>query len=419
MRRAIPLGCTGLLLTLCAAATLAAEPAPAAAPAPTSGDIGALVQKGTVTLNFRYRYEFVDDDAFDEDANASTLRSRLTLQSGVWRNFAFLAEFDDVREIVADEFNAGDGNTPGRTEYPVVADPEGTELNQAYVDFKGLANTTLRAGRQRINLDNQRFVGGVGWRQNEQTFDAASAAYDSGIVHLFYAWVEGVRRFPGDDVPAGDHEQDDTHIANARIDLKGWGALTGYYYGIDNLDAPAFSTSTFGARFAGLRDLEPFDVRYAVEFAEQSDAADNPVSYDASYYLLDGGIVVKNFDVGAGWEILEGDEDAAGKAFRTPLATLHAFNGWVDKFLTTPPEGLEDRYVKAKATFGNALFELRFHDFDGEDSGEDLGQEWDAQVGYQFHKRLRADLIAGDFESDDPRYTDTLKAWLMVTVALP
>lgn len=394
----------------------------AAESAPSANDgIGALVDDGTVTLNFRHRYEFVDDESFGEDANASTLRSRLTLQSGAWEGFAFLAEFDDVREIVYDDFNAGEGNTPGRTEYPVVGDPEGTEVNQAYVDYKGIAYTTLRVGRQRINLDNQRFVGGVAWRQNEQTFDAASVGIDKDNLHFFYAWVEGVRRIWGDDVPAGDHEQDGTHLVNARADFAGIGTLAAYYYGIDNLDSPSFSTDTFGARFSGLRDLEPVDVRYAAEFATQSDAHDNPVSYDANYYLLEGGVIFQGVDVGLGWEVLEGDEDEAGKAFRTPLATLHAFNGWVDKFLTTPPEGLDDKFVKVKGTFGNTLVEFRYHTFAGEDSGDSIGDEWNLQVGQQFHKRLRGDFIFGDFQSSDPRaaYQDTMKVWVMLTASLP
>ena len=59
--------------------------------------------------------------------------------------------------------------------------------------------------------------------------------------------------------------------------------------------------------------------------------------------------------------------------------------------------------------------------FDGEDSGDSIGDEWNLQVGQQFHKRLRGDFIFGDFQSSDPRaaYQDTMKVWVMLTASLP
>ena len=53
----------------------------------------------------------------------------------------------------------------------------------------------------------------------------------------------------------------------------------------------------------------------------------------------------------AGYEVLEG-APTGGLAFVTPLATLHKFQGWADKFLATPASGIEDAYI---AVFGNAL----------------------------------------------------------------
>lgn len=383
-------------------------------------DVGNLLSGGKAKLNLRYRYENVDDDAFAEEAKAGTLRTRLTLESGKFHDFSGAIEFDNISEVVNDDFNAGEGNTPGRTMYPVVADPEGTEINQLYADYTGFESTRLRVGRQRITLDNHRFVGNVGWRQNEQTYDALSGSWDRDNVHLFYAYVDDVKRIFGEDVPAGHHNQDNTHLLNGRIDVAGLGSVTGYYYHIDNEDSPGFSTGTFGARLVGQQDIDSFGVRYALEFARQKEVSDNPVSYDANYYLIDAGVVLANFDFGLGWEVLGGDDDVAGKAFRTPLATLHAFNGWADKFLATPNAGLDDKYAKAKATFGSFSAEAIYHDFGAEDSGDDFGDEWDLVVGYQFHPRLRADLKLADFDGDSgSSYSDTTKFWVMVTASLP
>ncbi len=387
--------------------------------ADASERVADLIEKGSVNLALRYRYEGVDDDAFSKDADASTLRTRLTLASGSFMDFSGLLEFDNISEVIADDFDAGFGNTPNRTEYPLVADPDGTEINQLYVDYDGVEHLKLRLGRQRITLDNHRFIGNVGWRQNEQTYSGLSAAWNRDNVHVSYAYIDDVRRIPGEEVPAGRDEQDNTHFLNGRLDVAGIGAISGYYYHIDSHDSPGFSTATFGVRLAGKQDLDNLAVRYAAELAHQRDAGDNPASYDANYYVLDGGIVLENVDVGIGWEVLEGNAGAANEAFRTPFATLHAFNGWADKFLATPAEGLDDRYVKAKATFGNLIAEARYHRFEGEDSGDDLGDEWNLQVGYQFEPRLRADLVFADFDGDDPRYSDTTKFWVMVTATLP
>ena len=47
-----------------------------------------------------------------------------------------------------------------------------------------------------------------------------------------------------------------------------------------------------------------------------------------------------------GWERLSGSEREG--QFQTPLATLHAFNGWADKFLSTPVNGIEDLYFRVR-----------------------------------------------------------------------
>jgi hypothetical protein len=378
-----------------------------------------LIDGGEVALSFRYRYEGVDDDAFAKDADASTLRSRLSLQSGEYREFDFFVEVDDVRELVWDDFNAGQGNSPSRTEYPVVADPEGTEINQVYVDYNGFKDWTLRFGRQRINLDNQRFIGGVGWRQNEQTFDAVQIDYQSEAWSATYSFVNKVRRIFGDDVSAGTHDQDGTHLLNVAGDIAGLGKLVGYYYRIDNEDDAAASTSTFGARLTGsYKPNEDLKVRYAAEFARQSDIANNPSDFHANYWHLDAGIAVGIYDVGLGWEVLTGDADSTSyEAFRTPLATLHAFNGGADKFLRTPSAGLDDKYVKFMATPGRAVVQIRYHDFEADDGGLNLGDEIDIHVGYKLTDRFSGGIYYASFDGSNG-VSDTDKVWLQASFAL-
>ena len=423
-----------LAATLAALLTTAVATQPAAAQTAaatdstqaTSTSWRTFMDDADAALSFRYRFEHVDDDDFDERAKASTLRTRLSLKSGEAHGLSMLLEFEDVREVGADDFNAGGGNTPSRSDYPVVADVEGTEVNQAYADYRH-GGFRARVGRQRINLDNQRFVGGVGWRQNEQTFDAVKLDYGSEQhrnIKAQYVYVSRVRRIFGDDVPAGRHDQDGTHLLNVSLDAGAAGRLVGYHYRIDNEDALAFSTSTTGLRLTGsalLNDTgtagDDLELKYTAEFATQTDTADNPNDYRASYWNLDAAIAFGQYDVGLGWEVLDGDDGRSGEAFVTPLATLHAFNGWADRFLSTPPAGLDDRYLKVGVNAGRALARLRYHRFEAADGGGDLGQEVDVQLGYKVNDWLRADLFAAYFDGDGTT-RDTEKLWFMLTASL-
>jgi hypothetical protein len=383
-----------------------------------SSAIEDLVRDGSFDLSFRYRFEFVDDDAFSENAEASTLRSRLTLTSGEVAEFQLMVELDDVRELIWDDFNAGGGNTPNRSRFPIVADPEGTEVNQAYVDYSGFENIQLRMGRQRINLDNQRFVGGVGWRQNEQTYDAFMVRYTDQMFSGSYTYVDNVNLIFGEDVRAGDHRQDGTHLLNASTEIANIGSLSGYYYHIDNEDQRLFSTSTLGLRLTGKPTIEDLSLHYEVEYARQEDAGNNPSSYDADYLHLDVGIVLDDLDVAVGFEQLGAER---GGRFVTPLGTLHAFNGWADKFLAggsgNPASGLEDTYIKAQYAFDDFKLQALYHRFESDINSRDLGDELNISFGGPVNEYFRADFFYADFDGDSG-ISDTVKIWLMLSATL-
>ena len=386
-------------------------------------DWPTLTRDSDVKFSFRYRYEGVDDDRFSKDAEASTLRSRLSLSSGRLQGFQFFIEAEDITEIGADDYNGGAGNSPERTQYPVVADPRGTDLNQVYVDYKN-GSWNVRAGRQRINFDNQRFIGGVGWRQNEQTYEGFKVGFSNDSYNVQYAYIDEVKRIFGDEVAAGEHQQGATHLLNISGSIDNVGKVTGYYYLIDNEDALAFSTATYGVRLGGKKELtEPVDqdaatvLRYTVEYAHQSDTGDNPVSYGANYWNLDGGVILGQWDLGLGWEVLGGNANKPGAAFRTPLATLHAFNGWADMFLATPNAGLDDRYLKVKFVQGKAVAQLRYHLFEAQDGGSDFGDEIDLSFAYKINDWLRADAKYARFQGDRG-FADVSKFWLMMTAKL-
>ncbi len=123
---------------------------------------------GTASGDIRYRYEFVDQDNSLNNARASTIRTRLGYRTGEYQGFEAFLEAENVTAVGNENYNS---TINGNTKRSVVADPTETEINQAYLRYKGFENTSLTYGRQRIALDNHRFIGNVGWRQNEQTFD--------------------------------------------------------------------------------------------------------------------------------------------------------------------------------------------------------------------------------------------------------
>ncbi|MBS94521.1 MAG: hypothetical protein CL799_08800 [Chromatiales bacterium] len=375
--------------------------------------IGKAFDDDLLSLSLRYRYETVDDDAKTRDATASTLKTSLTI-APKGDNWSFLAQIDNVSRIGNDRFN---DTRNGETTYPKVVDPDGTDINQFFVSYTGFKDTTLAAGRQRITRANQRFIGGIIWRQNEQTYDAASVSYDNDKLDLYYSYISNVERLYGPDSGTPlDNLDSETHLLDALYTISPTLKIFGYGYFMDfESDAPTLSNQTIGLRVTGKAGSEDgVNVDYQVEFASQEDHGDNPIDYDANYYLLDATLNVSDFGFRAGYEVLEGDDDA-GEAFRTPLATLHKFQGWADKFLTTPDAGIEDAYIGATAKFLGGKFSLTYHDFSAETGSADWGDEIDISMLWKIGKQYSVLLKAAEFDADsEGGMTDATKVWVQL-----
>jgi hypothetical protein len=404
------------LAGLCAAA--AAEP-PAAPTATDAGaapaSLGTAISGGKAHLDFRYRLESVDQGGFDNDATASTLRTRLNYETREWRDTTAFVEADNVTVLGDDE--AYNSSVNGVTDRPLIADPEYTELNQAWLRIT-LDRMTGTLGRQRITLDNQRFVGNVGWRQNEQTYDAVTLIASAlPRIRLEYAYLANVNRVTGPDEGSQPADyRSNSHLLNARLDLGGVGSLTGFAYLLDLENAPALSSSSYGLHWTGTHAAtEKVKLNWIASIAWQQDYADNPSDVSAMYYLAEAGIGEERFALKAGYEVLGGD-DQPNRAFQTPLATLHVFQGWADKFLTTPAAGVEDLYVGASGTIGGVTLQVVWHDFEAEAASIDYGSEWDASAGYRFGKRYDVLLKVADYRADGFA-TDTTKLWMQFSAS--
>lgn len=382
-------------------------------------DLASAITSGKASVAGRYRYEHVDQDNILDDADASTLRLRLNYRTGQWNGWSGFAEYDHVFHVLVDDFNSGGGTSPNRSDYSVVADPEGSDLNQAYLDYVMDDDWKFRFGRQRILLDNQRHVGGVGWRQNEQTYDALTlnaAAFEN--TELSYSYVANVRRIFGQTVPGGKSKLDG-HLFNARVSLPDGWSLVPYFYFLDynEISDAANSTSTFGARLAGGFEAGDGKLALVAELARQSDAGDNPTSYDALYAHFGATWTLENsLSLGLAYESLGADSDA-GTAFRTPLATLHAFQGWADVFVPpgTAPAGIDDLFATVKYKAGRWNLTAVYHDFSAEAGGGDYGTEFDISAGRKLGENYGVLFKGAFFSSDSLLYDDTNKIWIMLT----
>lgn len=387
-----------------------------ASPCALAAGVGAALDEGEATLELRYRYEFVDTAGFADDAHASTLRGRLNWRSGDAAGFGLTLEFDAVATVLADDYNSGAGtSSPSRDRYPVIADPDYAEVNQAYLRYTGWPRTEWRVGRQRILLDNQRFVGGVGWRQNEQTYDAVSIEHRArGGVEVFYGFVANVNRIFGGHVAAGDHASA-THLLNLSKTFADGPKLTGYVYALDNRDAPAASTTTAGMRLVGETRFPRRAATYLLEYARQRERANNPVDFSASHFRAEGGLGFGPLTLHVGYELLGGERNRSGAAFRTPLATLHAFNGWADQFLATPDAGLTDAFAGLSGPAGQWRWQATLHAFASDAGGESFGEELDLSAQRKLAARYGLQLKAAYFRADAAALRDTTKLWLVLS----
>ena len=363
-------------------------------------------------LNARLRYEHVDQPATDADALTIRLRSGIEISVS---DFSFLAEAEGTLAVVED-FNSTTNGNGGL--FSVVADPENVELNRLQIQYSGIEKTKFTVGRQRIVMNDSRFVGNVGWRQNEQTFDAVRLQSSAlGPVSIDASYVNSQRTIFGVDSGARQSFDMDTFLLDVGV-KAGPVKVTGFAYLIDQDQAArfAFASKTIGLRAVGKFDLGGAKLTAIASYANQTDYKTNPGNYDVDYINAELGASFSGFGAKVGYEEL--GSDGAGNAFQTPLATLHKFNGWADLFLATPGTGLRDYYGGVSYSFGDVgplkgvKAQAINHKFDADVGGADYGDEIDASLGFKI-KPFGILLKYANY-SADTFGVDTEKFWFQI-----
>jgi hypothetical protein len=400
--------------------------------------LGGALGETRWLADLRLRYEAVSQDPppalLTHDAGAVTLRGRLGFETGKAWNTSLLVEGEFVGSL--DGHYRVDNSVPVRDiNYPVIADASAHELNRAQLSNTSLPGTTLTLGRQRINLDDQRFIGASGWRQNEQTFDALRVVNRSvSNLTLDATWANRVQRVFGLDSPQGVYKGSMV-LANAGYQI-GLHKLTAFGYWLDldplriivgpgvtaatatALNPARGDTATYGLRATGEKRLARVKLGYALSWASQSDYGANTLQLSNHYWLAELSGTYKAFTLSLGEESLQGNGTVG---FSTPLATLHKFQGWADKFLTTPANGLDDRYAGLAAQFKGVAgldtlaLSAVWHDYRSERLDLGYGGEWDGQlVGKwrRFTGTLKyANYATGRDSATVAGFGDTRKFW--------
>lgn len=391
-RKALSVAC------LLAAATLAA---PAATLAAT--DTGSAPLQ--LEWDARLRHEQVDNDAFARDARADTLRLRLGLRANFGSGWSGLLEGAGVASA-GSHYNSG---ANGRTQYPAITDPRGGELNQAWLGWQG-TQFGASVGRQRLQLDNQRWVGNSGWRQHEQTFDALALQWQPAAGWtLRYDWLDRVHRVAGRDAlnPLARERKLATHLLNAAY-VRGTQQWVGYAYLHEDRDVATASSVTEGLRWSG-KPAAGGGFGWTVEAARQTDYANNPQRFSHGYWLLEPTWTQHGVTAKLGWEHLGGN---GRHALQTPLASLHPFNGWNDQFGVIPAGGLEDRYLAVNGKLSRVGWAVGYHDYRA-DRGGRYGREWNASLTTPLADGLSGLLEVASYRADGYGRDDA-KLWLQL-----
>ncbi|MBR2173473.1 hypothetical protein [Sphingopyxis sp.] len=366
----------------------------------------------------RLRYEQVDQDGLPADAEALTLRVRAGVEAkaGSW---SALIEGQGNLAIIDDYFDG----LHGAATRPLVGDPDNIALARAQIRYASPA-FALTAGRQRLGFDDERFVGSVGFRQNGQSFDAVRAEITplKGVkADLAYAW--SVRTIWGID-GAGPRQQavsGDNVFGNLSTQTP-IGKLSTFAYLVDQdemaMQGYRLSSQSYGVRLDGTQPLGKAKLAYQLSYARQSDWHRNPNNYAADYYLADVAIDFEGPRVGVGYEILGADNGTALTSFQTPLATGFKFQGWADKFLTTPPDGVRDLYAsagwgwKAVGPLKAVTLQAVYHDYRSDRASRSYGDEINLLASAKLGKLSAAARYA--HYNADTFATDTDKFWLQL-----
>jgi len=344
---------------------------------------------GAITIDLNYRWENFNEDAGPRrTANGNTARLRLGYLTPKLSGFQGFVEYEGLSALEGDYNSTRNRNTG----FSTIADPALNELNRFWISYTGIADNEFKLGRQRIKLDDDRFIGNVGWRQLEQTFDAFLWTHNNQTLFGLVAkvgYIDSIQTFTGitQDIEAP--------ILNINYKLGDYGNLIGYGYWLNYNNDPTAaavveqSSQTYGIRAIATTPIpinENFGYTYLAEYGRQTEYGNGRTPYEADRYYVGAGLSAYKVQLQGAVEQLGGN--GVNKHFDTPLGTNHAFQGWADVFLITPNNGIRDVFTTLSIPLlkGELLLTGVYHEYFDDSGRLDFGSEWNFQAVKKFGK---------------------------------
>ena len=369
---------------------------PAPLLAESSASIGEALFYGTPSVELRLGFEYSSTNDTNSPARGLNLRTRVGYRTDDYLDTNIFVQFQSLVNLVEDFRFDPLGKSGGDLRRDVIGDPDGERVHQAYLEYNGLGSVKLRLGRQEIVLNDARLVGNVNFRQNGQSFDALSLAFQPFPEFLLFGAVIN----QANTVALTHVDLEHFILLNAEYTLEETHSFTLYTYLLDD-ENDTRDSATYGMRLDGLcGDFVEYDVTYAWQGDYQS--GDDHAGELVNAFLgfrFDWG----NF--GLGYSRISGQEGPdrriEDKPFDTLFSTAHKFNGWADQFISTNGAnlkgGLEDVYFQIGTELMHTQFLLRLHLFDTTESEPGIhdsqyGEELDFDISRDLTDQLTAQI---------------------------
>jgi hypothetical protein len=364
-------------------------------------DFVAALKNGTPDVDVITGFEYKHRDDPTSPGQQFSIRTRVGYRSAEFLNTAAYVQLHNVSNVMEEYRFMYEGKMRGDLDRDIIADPDGSRFQEAYLDFSFIPDTVVRVGRQEIILDDARLIGNIDWRLNGQSFDAASITNTSiPDVKLYAAYVQQVNTILLDGL-----DLDGMWLFNAGYSGIKNHHLSVYTYLLDTeseLDT-ARDSATYGFRFSG--KTAPFS--YYLDYSHQSDFADGE-DHEADMLNLYLAGDLGYFTLGGGYSYISG-QDGTDRSFDTLFSTAHKFNGFADQFLGTNggglTAGLQDYYAQAVTKLFDAKLVFAYHFFDSaeDDNAFDgtYGDEFDALLVKPVAENLTFIAKYANFMQDD------------------
>lgn len=366
-------------------------------------DFVAALKDGTPDVDVIAGFEYKHRDDTTSPGQQFSVRTRVGYRTATFFNTAAYVQLHNVSNIMEQYRFSHGGTMHGNLGRDVIADPDGSRFQKAYLDFKGLPDTLIRIGRQDIILDDSRLMGNIDWRLNGQSFDAASITNTSiPDVKLYAAYVQQVNTILLDSL-----DLDGFYLFNAAYSgLKNHTiSLHTYLLDTESTADSARDNATYGFRVDG--KIAP--ISYYLDYSHQSNFADGEDHNADMLNVYMAGKINTMFALGAGYSYISG-QDGSDRPFDTLFSTAHKFNGFADQFLGTNGgslrDGLHDYYVQAITQAFGAKLVLAYHYFDTTENDffdGTYGDEFDALLVKPLAENLKFIVKYANFMQDDSR----------------